>query len=81
MKSLDEAEIRRLLREVCGDDSAGDKGVDLIETGLLDSLAMIELFAALEEMGYDLHPTRIDRTRLRTAEGIMSLIFEEYRSE
>ena len=52
-------DVRGLLREVCGDDAAGDEGVDLIESGLLDSLA-----------------TRIDRSKLRTAEGIEEVVRE-----
>ncbi|MCR5262279.1 MAG: D-alanine--poly(phosphoribitol) ligase subunit 2 [Clostridiales bacterium] len=80
MKSLNEEEIRSMLVEVCGDGSAGDRGVDLIENGLLDSLAIIELFTRLEELGYDIHPTRVDRSRLRTAEGIASLL-REYAKE
>ena len=74
MRAMTEPEVRQLLREVCGDDSAGDEGVDLIESGLLDSLAVIELFTRLEERGIELQPTRIDRSKLRTAEGILSLI-------
>ena len=74
MRAMTEPEVRQLLREVCGDDSAGDEGVDLIESGLLDSLAVIELFTRLEERGIELQPTRIDRSKLRTAEGIFSLI-------
>ena len=71
-----DVDVRQLLREVCGDDSAGDEGVDLVESGLLDSLAVIELFTRLEERGIELHPTRIDRTKLHTAEGIEALIAE-----
>ncbi len=69
-------DVRSLLREVCGDERAGDYGVDLIDSGLLDSMAFIELFTRLEEEGYDLQPTRIDRSRLRTAEGIEALLRE-----
>lgn len=69
-------DVRSLLREVCGDERAGDYGVDLIDSGLLDSMAFIELFTRLEEEGYDLQPTRIDRSLLRTAEGIEALLRE-----
>ena len=69
-------DVRGLLREVCGDDAAGDEGVDLIESGLLDSLALIELFSRLEEQGIELQPTRIDRSKLRTAEGIEEIVRE-----
>ena len=72
-------DIRTLLIEVCGDEAAGDEGVDLIESGLLDSLAVIELFTRLEDEGIELQPTQIDRSKLRTAEGIESLI-AEYRA-
>ncbi|MBR4205215.1 MAG: D-alanine--poly(phosphoribitol) ligase subunit 2 [Clostridia bacterium] len=69
-------DIKKLLCEVCGDDAAGEPGVDLIESGLLDSLALIELFSRLEDEGIELHPTRIDRDRLRTAESIEELVRE-----
>ena len=69
-------DVRKLLCEVCGDERAGEEGVDLIESGLLDSLAFITLFTRLEEMGVELQPTRIDRSKLRTAEGIEELISE-----
>ena len=73
-------DVRSLLREGCGDERAGDYGVDLIDSGLLDSMAFIELFTRLEEEGYDLQPTRIDRSRLRTAEGIEALLRESGNS-
>ena len=41
MVSLDE--IRDLLVEACGSPEAGEPGVDLLERGLLDSLALITL--------------------------------------
>ena len=69
-------DIKKLLCEVCGDDTAGEPGVDLIESGLLDSLALIELFSRLEDEGIEHHPTRIDRDRLRTAESIEELVRE-----
>ena len=69
-------DVRELLREVCGDETAGNEGVDLIESGLLDSLALIELFSRLEEQGIELQPTRIDRSKLRTAEGIEEVVRE-----
>lgn len=74
------SDIRALLREVCGDPAAGEDGVDLIESELLDSLAMIELFARLEEEGVVLIPTRVDREKLRTAEGIEALVAEARRN-
>lgn len=69
-------DVKQLLYEICEDDGVYDPNVDLIESGLLDSFAFIELFARLEEAGIELQPTRIDRSKLRTAEGIESLIRE-----
>ncbi len=69
-------DVKQLLYEICEDDGVYDPDVDLIESGLLDSFAFIELFARLEEAGIELQPTRIDRSKLRTAEGIESLIRE-----
>ena len=73
-------DIRELLREVCADPSAGDDGVDLIESGLLDSLAVIELFARLEEEGIELIPTRVDREKLRTVRRIEAIVDEARRN-
>jgi aryl carrier-like protein len=64
------------LLELCEDERVCEPGIDLIESGLLDSYAMIELFSRLEEEGIPLQPTRIDRNLLRTPEGIRRLIDE-----
>ena len=67
--------ILDIITELCGVDTAReDPDVDLVESGLLDSLAQIELFFALEEAGIVLQPTQIDRNLLRTAVGIETLI-------
>lgn len=75
--SPEELNIPGLLYEICEDEAVYSPDVDLIESGLLDSLAFIELFAALEDYGITIQPTRIDRNRLRTVGGICSLV-EEY---
>lgn len=67
-------DIPKILYEICEDDSVYKKDIDLIESGLLDSYAFIELFSKLEDYGINIHPTRIDRTQLRTIEGIEKLI-------
>ena len=51
-------------------------GVDLLEQGFLDSLALIELLEGLEDMGICIQPTQISKERLRTVEGILSLCRE-----
>ncbi len=66
--------IPDLLYEICEDDGVYNEDIDLIESGLLDSYAFIELFSRLEDYGITIQPTRIDRTKLRTIKGIESLI-------
>lgn len=67
-------DIPNLLYEICEDDAVYESNVDLIESGLLDSYAFIELFAKLEDYGINIQPTRIDRTKLRTVKGIEEII-------
>lgn len=74
-----EIDIYALLYEICEDEAVYRKDTDLIDSGLLDSYAMIELFSLLEDYGIEIPPTRIDRSKLRNAEGIQSLI-DEYQS-
>ena len=72
-------DIKELLYEICEDERVYDKEIDLIESGLLDSLAFIELFTRLEDYGIELQPTRIDRNKLRNIKGIEELI-KEYKN-
>ena len=64
----------RLLFQITEDPRVFTPGIDLIESGILDSYAMIELFSELEDRGIELQPTRINRQLLRTVEGIDALI-------
>ncbi len=67
-------DVKKLLYELCEDERVFDPEIDLIESGLMDSFAMIELFTALEDEGIELQPTRIDRNLLRSVKGIETLI-------
>ena len=67
-------DVKKLLYEICEDKRVYEDNIDLIESGLLDSYAFIELFSRLEDKGIVLHPTRIDRSKLRTVQGIEELI-------
>ena len=71
-------DICELLYEICEDKNVYKKDFDLIESGLLDSYAFIELFSKLEDLGITIQPTRIDRERLRTPQSIENLI-KEYK--
>lgn len=67
-------DVKQMLFEICEDDSVFRDDIDLLESGLLDSYAFIELFSRLEDEGIELHPTRINREQLRTVAGIEQLI-------
>ncbi len=69
-------DIKKTLYEICEDEKVYDDNIDLIESGLLDSYAFIELFSKLEDNGIVIQPTRIDRNKLRTVKGIEELIKE-----
>lgn len=71
---IDKINIPKLLYEICEDEAVFEKDIDLIESGLLDSFAFIELFSRLEGYGIVIQPTRIDRSQLRTVEGIEKLV-------
>ena len=66
--------IPKLLYEICENEGVYEKDIDLIESGLLDSYAFIELFSRLEDYGINIQPTRIDRSQLRTVKGIEKLV-------
>lgn len=69
-------DISNLLYEICEDKNVYNKDFDLINSGLLDSYAFIELFSKLEDLGITIQPTRIDREQLRTPKAIENLIKE-----
>lgn len=73
-------DIPKLLYEICEDEGVYEKDIDLIESGLLDSYAFIELFSRLDDYGIDIQPTRIDRSQLRTVKGIEKLV-NDYLSQ
>lgn len=70
-------DVKKILYEICEDENVYNSDFDLIESGLLDSLAMIELFAKLEDEGVEIQPTRIDRKKLRTPRGIEEIVNEK----
>lgn len=66
-----------ILYSICEDEHVYDKDFDLIESGLLDSFAFIELFAILEDKGIVIYPTRIDKKSLRTS-GLIEKMVNDY---
>lgn len=69
-------DVEEMLCEICETDKVRDRNIDLIESGILDSYAIIELFTRLEDEGIELQITRIDRKLLHTVKGIKTLISE-----
>ena len=74
-------DIYEILYSICEDDNVYNKDFDLIDSGLLDSYAFIELFSILEDNGILIQPTRIDRELLRTPGSIEKLIKETLKKE
>ena len=66
--------IYDILYSICEDEHVYDKDFDLIESGLMDSYAFIELFAILEDNGITIYPTRINKNLLRTSGSIEKMI-------
>ena len=67
-------DVKKILLEIIDDKRVLDENIDLVESGLMDSYAFIELFSRLEDYGIILQPTRIDRKKLRTVKGIEELV-------
>lgn len=69
-------DVKKFLKDICALDELPDDDLELIDSGILDSLALIELLSALEDEGIVIHLTRIDRQRLRTPASLQRLIDE-----
>ena len=68
--------IRSLLVRVCGTEDALDESIDLIDSGILDSLAFIELLTELDFEGISIQPTQVDRNCFRNVNSIIELVKE-----
>ena len=68
--------IRSLLVRVCGTEDALDESIDLIDSGILDSLAFIELLTELDFEGISIQPTQVDRNCFRNINSIIELVKE-----
>ena len=73
----DKIDVRRILYDLCEDEAVFSEDVDLFESGLLDSLLLIELIEELEDRGVMIPLTRIDRSLLHSVKGIEQLIEEQ----
>lgn len=66
--------VNDLLFEICEDKNVYDDNFDLIESGVLDSYAIIELFSKLEDINITIHPTQIKLENLRTPAKIKEMV-------
>lgn len=67
-------DVKNFLTEICELDEEIADDCELLDSGILDSFALIELVNALEDEGVILHLTRIDYECLRTPASIEKLI-------
>ena len=74
-------DVKKILYDLCEDEKVYDDSTDLIDSGILDSFMLIELFSTLEDNGIVLYPTRIDRDKLRTVKGIEELISDYIKNK
>lgn len=74
-------DIKKLLYEICEDEKVFDEKTDLVESGILDSFATIELLSALEDEGIEIQITQIDRNLLHTVSGIEKLIDDALKKQ
>ncbi|MDD6789061.1 MAG: phosphopantetheine-binding protein [Lachnospira sp.] len=72
----DALNVKDLLYEVTEDKRVYRDDTELLDSGILDSLAFMELFTRLEDYGVEIYPTRIDRERLRTVKSVEELVRE-----
>jgi len=71
-----EEKIMQILVDLCGDDEIlEDRGIDLFDAGLLDSLGTIELLLEIEsQLGVVIQPTEIVREDILTPNKIIETV-------
>ena len=72
--SLSPEQIAEILREATGGLHEIDPETELLDSGILDSFALIQLFNALEDRGVALQPTQVRREEMKTPAAIAEAI-------
>ena len=67
-------DVQKMLCNICESEEVFDDNIDLIDSGLLDSYAVIELLSQLQDEGIEIQITQINRELLRSIEGIEKII-------
>lgn len=77
-KNAIEQEVVDILADICDDDAVREeRDIDLFETGLLDSLAGIEVLVAIEErFGVEIAPTEVERAEMNSVNKIIDRVAE-----
>lgn len=75
---MTEEQVLNLLSQVCGEPAIKqDVDMELLESGILDSIAFVELLEKLEdEAGIEIQPTLVARDNWQTPRKIIALIAE-----
>lgn len=73
MNAISVETVVGLLSEYCEHDGDILPDTELLESGMLDSLAFIELLNALEDMGCTVQPTRYPRSAFSTPRSIADI--------
>lgn len=66
--------VLKILNNICELNEPILDDTELLDSGLLDSLAMIELFNELEDIGVEIQPTKISKSQLKNAKSIADYI-------
>ncbi len=66
--------VLKILNSICDSSEPIFADTELLDSGMLDSLAMIEFFIELEDIGIEIQPTKINREQLHNAKLITDLI-------
>ena len=78
-----EERMLELIEEICDDEIIREeRDVDLFEEGLLDSMAAIELLAAIEtEFGVTIAPTAVEREEMNSVNKIIYQVQIRYDAQ
>lgn len=73
-----EEKVLEILEELCGTDEVREnRDINLFETGLLNSLGVIELLLQIKDkMGIVIQPTEITREDIETPNKIINYLFK-----
>lgn len=74
-----EEKLLGILERICDDDIVReDPEIDLIEEGLMDSIAVVELIVSVEEeFGVSLSPTEYEKSDFSTFSKIKKILLEK----